>query len=32
MSAGERGQAVYEYERARSRPQRPDLTRFRVHP
>jgi hypothetical protein len=26
------GQAVYEYERARPRPKRPDLTRFRVHP
>jgi hypothetical protein len=26
------GQAVYEYECARPRPRRPDLTRFRVHP
>jgi hypothetical protein len=26
------GQAVYHYERQRTRPRRPDLSRFRVHP
>jgi len=25
------GRAVYEYERRRQRPRRPDLSRFRVH-